>query len=73
MPEPRCYTVAQVMEKLQMSRATFDRLRKAGQLPCVEELKPRLGGRARFRADLIDRYLANQFGGPRRYFTTRSA
>lgn len=69
MSETRCYTVAQVLGKLQMSRATFHRLRRAGSLPCVEELKPRLGGRARFRADLVDRWLANQFTGPRRFFT----
>jgi predicted DNA-binding transcriptional regulator AlpA len=64
----RCYTIDQVREKLQMSRATFDRLRKSGRLPCVEELQPRLGGRPRFRADLVDRYLDNQFQQPRQFF-----
>jgi predicted DNA-binding transcriptional regulator AlpA len=68
MTNTRCYTIAQVMEKLQLSRSTFDRLRTRGQLPCVEELLPRLGGRPRFRADLIDRYLDNQFQQPQRFF-----
>jgi hypothetical protein len=43
-------------------------LRKAGGLPFIEELRPRLGrNRPRFRADLIDRYLAGQWHGPRAF------
>jgi len=58
---PRCYVVAQLLEQLAMPRATFFRLKKAGKLPFLEELKPRVGRRARFRADLVDRWLANQW------------
>jgi hypothetical protein len=62
MPEPRCYTIAVILEKLQMSKTTFKRLRKAGQLPFLEELQPRLGGTPRYRAELVDRYLGGQWG-----------
>jgi len=48
-----------------MSKSTFTDLRRAGKLPFLEELKPRLGKRARYRADLIDQYLAGQWGRPR--------
>jgi predicted DNA-binding transcriptional regulator AlpA len=62
---PRCYTVKQLLDVLQLSRSAFFRLRKAGQLPFLEELSPRLGRTPRYRADLVDRYLANTWGGPR--------
>lgn len=61
MSNTRCYTIGQVLEKLGMSRRTFFRLRACGQLPCVEELRPRLGRIVRYRADLIDRYLDNAY------------
>ena len=61
MTARRCYTIADLLIALQMSRPTFDRLRHAGALPMLEELQPRIGGRPRYRADLVDRYLANQF------------
>lgn len=61
----RCYTVKQLLEKLQLSRTSFFRLRRAGQLPFLEELRPRLGRTPRYRADLVDRYLSNTWGGPR--------
>jgi hypothetical protein len=53
----RCYTIPEVLDRLQMERRTFERLRRRGQLPFLEELRPRLGRRARYRADLIDQYL----------------
>jgi Helix-turn-helix domain len=56
---PRCYTVTQVLERLDMPRSTFYWLKRTGQLPCLEECRPRIGKRARFRADLIDRYCEN--------------
>lgn len=59
-----CYTVAEVLERLQMTERTFQRLRKAGALPFLEELRPRLGRRPRYRADLIDRYLDGRWGTP---------
>jgi excisionase family DNA binding protein len=59
----KCYTVAQLLgpDLLNLPRATFYALKAAGKLPMLEELKPRMGRRARFRADLVDRYLANQW------------
>ena len=53
----RCYTVAEVRAKLKLSLSTFHRLRRLGQLPFLDELRPRLGK--------VDRYLANQWGRPR--------
>ena len=61
---PRCYTRAQVCEKLQIARASFFDLKRRGQLPCVEECRPRIGRLARYRADLIDRWVANQWQLP---------
>jgi hypothetical protein len=57
----RCYTTAQLLDILDMPRRTFFTLKAAGKLPFLEELKPRIGRRARFRADLVDRWLANQW------------
>jgi len=62
-PELRCYTVPEVLAKLQMAQTTFKRLKRAGQLPFLEELRPRLGRRVRYRADLIDRYLRGEWPG----------
>ena len=65
----RAYTVKDVCEKLAMSRATFYVLRKAGKLTCLEELQPRYGRRAKYRAELIDAYLENRLGEhQRKYF-----
>lgn len=65
MSEPKCYTTAQVRAKLQIGKNTFWRLRATGQLPFLEELKPPIGKRLRFRADLVDRYLSGQWQAPR--------
>jgi hypothetical protein len=54
---PRCYTTAQLLDILTMPRTTFFTLKQAGKLPFLEELKPRIGRCARYRADLVDRYL----------------
>ncbi len=64
MNAPRCYTIAQLVsaDLLNMPRRTFFTLKQAGRLPFLEELRPRIGRRARYRADLVDRYLANQWG-----------
>lgn len=67
----RCYTIAQVCEALAIPRSTFYSLRSAGKLPFLEELKPRLGHRVRYRADLIDRYVAGQWGQPRSFASAR--
>lgn len=63
----RCYTVPELLDKLQMPQRTFTALKAAGKLPFLEELCPRLGRRARYRADLVDRYLAGQWGQPRAF------
>lgn len=64
---PRCYTIAELLARLQLGRRTFYTLKLRGQLPFLEELKPRIGRRPRYRADLVDRYLAGQWGGPRAF------
>jgi predicted site-specific integrase-resolvase len=66
--EARCYTVADVLERLRISRTTFERRRRAGKLPFLEELLPRLG-HPRYRADLVDRYLRGEWGRGREFFT----
>ena len=58
----RCYLIPEILEKLQISKRTFTRQRKAGALPFLEELRPRIGRRPRYRADLVDRYLAGEWG-----------
>lgn len=63
MNGPRCYTTADVLEKLGMARATFFTLKKAHKLPFLEELRPRVGRCARYRADLVDRYVTGQWKG----------
>jgi Helix-turn-helix domain len=71
MAELRCYTVRQVLALLQMPQTTFTKLKARGQLPFLEELHPRLGRKVRYRADLIDRYLAGQWGHSRFFGTAR--
>lgn len=71
MSDRRCYTLPQVLELVQIPRRTFYTLRNAGKLPFLEELKPRVGRRVRYRADLVDRYLAGQWGQPRSFSTHR--
>jgi hypothetical protein len=67
MPEKRCYTAAEIRGVLAMTPRTWHRLKKAGRLPFLEELKPRVGRVRRYRADLVDRYLANKWqSGARR-------
>jgi len=60
MAPPRCYTVADLLSMLQLSRSVFFMLKSTGQLPFLEELRPRIGRKLRFRADLVDRYLAGE-------------
>jgi hypothetical protein len=65
----RAYTVAQLLsvELLNMSARTFTRLKGRGELPFLEELHPRLGRVIRYRADLVDRYLAGAWGAVRAF------
>jgi hypothetical protein len=60
-----CYTARDIQQRLRMSRTTFNDLKRAGKLPFLEELKPRLGGVIRYRADLVDTYLRNEWQRPR--------
>ena len=55
------YTITEVCERISMPRSTFYRLLAAGELPFIEEVQPRLGKRPRFRADLVETFVANQF------------
>ena len=55
----RCYTVAQLLQILDLPRSTFFLLKRRGQLPFLEELHPRIGRQARYRAEPVDRYLDN--------------
>lgn len=61
----RCYTVPQLLDMLQMPISTFGTLKRTGRLPFLEELRPRLGRTARYRADPVDRYLRGQWGESR--------
>lgn len=61
MSAARCYTTAQILDLLHMTRSTFFELKRQGRLPFLEELRPRLGRIARYRADRIDAYLAGKF------------
>lgn len=56
-----CYTITHICALLHMSRTTFYALQRAGELPFLEEIQPRLGRIVRYRASLVDAYLANQF------------
>lgn len=64
MSDARCYTVIEILAKLQMPKTTFTTLKRAGKLPFLEELRPRLGRRARYRADLVDQYLRGEWKQP---------
>lgn len=68
---PRCYLLPELLERLQMSERTFHRLRRAGKLPFLEELKPRLGRILRYRADLVDKYIEGRWDTPRSFLTAR--
>jgi hypothetical protein len=61
MTAPRAYTAAQVREKLQLSKSAFFLQLRAGKLPFLEELQPRTGRSARYRGDLFEAYLNNQW------------
>jgi hypothetical protein len=67
----RCYTTADILAALGMARRTFFHLKRTGQLPFLEELRPRVGRVVRYRADLIDRYLAGDWNEPRFFRRSR--
>ena len=70
---PRCYLVTDLLPMLKIKRSQFHELLRQGKLPFLEELQPRVGGRARYRADLVDRYFAGQWGRPRSFASGRKA
>lgn len=61
-PKAAVYTVSDLVRLLALPRSTFFELWRRGDLPFLEELQPRLGRTARFRAEPVDRYLAGQWG-----------
>jgi len=63
MSAPRCYMKPEICALLQMPRKTFQNLKAQGKLPFLEELRPRLGMHARYRADLVDQYLRGEWTG----------
>lgn len=71
MTPPRAYTIAMVCAVLSIPRRSFFHLRKTGQLPMLEELKPRIGRVVRYRADLVDRYADGLWGQPRSFASHR--
>ena len=70
---PRCYTVVQLLEVLQLARGSFNDLKRRGKLPFLEELQPRLGRHARYRAAPVDLYLDNLHGRSRSFSSHRRA
>jgi len=68
---PRAFTIAQVCEALGIPRRSFFHLRRTGQLPMCEELKPRIGRVVRYRAEPIERYLDGRWGQPRSFGSHR--
>jgi hypothetical protein len=60
MTGPRCYLIPELLERLQISRRQFEIKRASGEMPYIEELLPRIGRRPRYRADLVDAFLAGE-------------
>jgi len=69
----RAYTIQEICEVLAIPRRSFFHLRKTGQLPMLDELKPRIGRVVRYRADLVDLYAAGQWGQPRSFASHRKS
>ena len=70
--DKRFYTVPQLLALLELPLSTFTTLKRTGRLPFLEELRPRLGKHARYRRDLVDRYLAGQWGQSRAFGRRRA-
>jgi len=68
-----CYTAREIQQRLKMSASTFKELKRTGKLPFVRELLPRVGRVARYRADLVDQWLAGLWGQPRTFTAHRRA
>lgn len=63
----RGYTVDQLIHELSIPRRTFFQLKNAGKLPFLEELRPGIGQSVRYRAEPIERYLANGWAACRQH------
>jgi hypothetical protein len=62
------YTKIQLLDLLHLTARNFERLRKQGRLPFVEQIHPQISSHTKlFRADLVDRYLAGEWGQPRHF------
>lgn len=64
---PAALLLPDVLTALQMSRRTFERLRRTGKLPIVE--LPRLGRKLRFSPASVAAYVANETPTRRRVAT----
>ena len=73
MTPPRCYTVPELLAALKMTQRTFTALKAEGKLPFLEELKPRLGRRVRYKAEPVDKYLSGDWGRPSLTFGRKRA
>jgi hypothetical protein len=67
MSNAACYTQREIQQRIKMSRATFNTMKREGKLPFLEEIKPRLGRVIRYRADLVDTYLRGEWQRPARF------
>jgi len=65
------YFTNEIADLLRITRRTFDRQRVAGLLPFLDEIRPRLGNKPRYRAEPVDRWLAGQWEAPRFFNATR--
>jgi hypothetical protein len=70
-PQRRAYTIKQVCEVLAIPRRSFFHLRRTGQMPMLQELRPRIGRIVRYRADLVDLYADGRWGQPRSFASPR--
>lgn len=73
MSLPRALTITDVCLALNIPRRSFFHLRRSGQLPMCQELKPRIGRVVRYQAAPIERWLAGQWGQPRSFSAHRRA
>lgn len=67
----RCYSTRQILGFLGISRSTFFAWKKSHRLPWLVALDTPVGCAARYRADLVDRFLEGRTvsdGGTRHFF-----
>lgn len=65
----RCYSTRQILSFLGISKSTFFTWKKSHRLPWLVALDTPVGCAARYRADLVDRFLdGQQVDGGRHFF-----